>query len=87
MPAVQLQVNSPAVVRSVLMGGESIALLSVLQIRGEVASGLLSVLPVAMQGTERPIGLMQRRDGLASSVLLALLAELRAVSAAAVAGS
>lgn len=87
VPPVGLQVNSPAVVRSVLMAGDPIALLSALQIRGEVASGQLSMLPVTVKGTERSIGLMQRKDGLASPVLLALLDELRGVSAPAAAGS
>ena len=81
VPPVDLQVNSPAVVRSVLMAGDSVALLSALQIRGEVSSGLLTLLPVPLQGTERPIGLMLRRDGLASPALQAMLAELRTVAA------
>ena len=81
VPPVDLQVNSPAVVRSVLMAGDSVALLSALQIRGEVSSGLLTLLPVPLQGTERPIGLMLRRDGLASPALQTLLAELRTVAA------
>ena len=83
VPAVSLQVNSPAVVRSVLLGGDQIALLSALQIGAEVRSGLLTVLPVAMRGTERPIGLMLRRDGLASPALRALLGALRQVAAGA----
>jgi LysR family transcriptional regulator of gallate degradation len=82
VPPVGLQVNSPAVVRSVLMASDAVALVSPLQIRGEVASGLLTVLPVPVQHTERAIGLMQRRDGLASPVLQALVAALRAVAAA-----
>lgn len=86
-PAVGLQVNSPAVARSVLMAGDQVALLSALQIQGELHSGLLTVLPVPLQGTERPIGVMRRRDGLPSPVLLALLVELRAVAVHATARS
>ncbi len=84
VPAVAMQANSPAVVRSVLMAGDAVALLSALQIRAEVQSGLLAVLPVPLQGTERPIGLMQRQGGLASPVLQALLQALRDVTAQAV---
>jgi len=82
-PVVSLQANSPAVVRSVLMAGDAVALLSALQIQAEVGSGLLTLLPVQVQGTERAIGLMLRQDGLASPALRALLIELRAVAAAA----
>jgi LysR family transcriptional regulator of gallate degradation len=83
VPAVGLQANSPAVVRSVLCAGEHVALLSPLQIRAELASGLLCVLPVPLQGTGRPIGITQRRHGLASPASRALLRELQAVAAAA----
>ena len=86
VPPVDLQVNSPAVVRSVLMAGNAVALLSALQIRAELGSGLLTLLPVPLQGTERPIGLMLRRDGLPSAALQALLAELRTVAAQAMDG-
>ncbi len=79
-PAVSVQVNSPAVVRSVLCAGEHVALLSPLQIRAEVAAGLLCVLPVPVQGTERPIGIAQRRDGLASAASRALVRELETIA-------
>ena len=78
-PPVQLQANSPALVRSVLMAGDAVALLSPLQIRAELASGLLVLLPVAVRGTERGIGVTQRRDGLPSAAALALLQQLQAV--------
>lgn len=87
VPLVGLQANSPTVIRSVLMDGNQIALLSALQVQGELRSGLLTVLPVPLQGTERPIGVMCRRDGLPSPVLLSLLEELRAVAHIAIGGS
>lgn len=87
VPAVALQVNSPAVVRSVLMSGDHVALLSALQIRAEVDSQLLSVVPAPVQGTERPIGTMMRRDGLASPALRGMLLALQAEAARVLAGS
>lgn len=81
MPVVRLQANSPAVLRSVLLGGDSVALVSTLQIRAELESGLLALLPVRVLGTERPIGVAQRRGGLASPAAAALLNQLRAVAA------
>jgi LysR family transcriptional regulator of gallate degradation len=80
VPAVGLQVNSPAVVRSVLMAGDQVALLSPLQIRGEVSAGQLVLLPVPVRGTQRAIGITQRRDGLASLACQTLVAELRTVA-------
>jgi LysR family transcriptional regulator of gallate degradation len=76
-PRVDLQANSPPVVRSVLMGSDHVAMVSMLQIRAEVASGLLAVVPVAVSGTERSIGAMLRRDTQLSSVADAALAALR----------
>lgn len=82
-PPVMLQVNAPAVVRSVLMSSDAVAMLSPLQIRAELDSGLLALLPVPVQGTERAIGVTQRRDGLPSPACLRLLDELQAVAAVA----
>ncbi|MDP1533694.1 MAG: LysR substrate-binding domain-containing protein, partial [Rubrivivax sp.] len=81
VPPVSLQVNSPAVVRALLLASDAVALLSPLQVRGEVGAGQLRVLPVAVQRTERAIGLMLRRDGLPSPALRALLMELQVVAA------
>ncbi|HSW03874.1 LysR family transcriptional regulator [Aquabacterium sp.] len=80
VPVVALQANSPAVVRSVLMSGDHVAMLSPLQIRAELASGLLKLLPVVVAGTQRSIGVMQRRDSLPSAAVSSLLAELRALA-------
>lgn len=81
VPAVSLQTNCPAVLRSVLLAGEAVALLSPWQVQGELASGLLTALPLPLPHSERSIGLMQRRDGLASPTIERLIAELRAVVA------
>ncbi len=80
-PEVGLQVNSPSVVRSMLLAGNQVALVSPLQIRAEVAAGVLILLPVPVTGTERAIGITQRRGGLPSPTCNALVRELRAVAA------
>jgi LysR family transcriptional regulator of gallate degradation len=79
-PEVGLQVNSPSVVRSMLLAGNHVALVSPLQIRAELAAGVLILLPVPVTGTERAIGITQRRGGLASPTSNALVRELRAVA-------
>lgn len=79
-PPVLLQANAPAVVRSMLLAGDQLALLSPLQIQAELRSGLLAMLPLALPGTEREIGLTLRRDGAPSSACTALLEALRAVA-------
>jgi LysR family transcriptional regulator of gallate degradation len=81
VPRVDLQANSPPVVRSVLMGSDHIAMVSTLQIRAEVASGLLAVVPVAVSGTERSIGAMLRRDSQLSAAVDAAFAALRDAAA------
>lgn len=81
-PLPALQSHSTAVVRSVLMAGDHLTLISPLQIRADLESGLLAILPLALQGVERHIGVTQRRDGLPSSASAALLQELRAVGQA-----
>ena len=80
-PTVGLQANSPSVVRAVLLGGDHVALVSPLQIRAELAVGALVALPLAVQGTERSIGITQRHGALASAACLALLGVLRDVGA------
>jgi LysR family transcriptional regulator of gallate degradation len=81
VPRVDLQANSPPVVRSVLMGSDHIAMVSTLQIRAEVASALLAVVPVAVSGTERSIGAMLRRDAQLSAAVDAAFAALRDAAA------
>jgi LysR family transcriptional regulator of gallate degradation len=81
VPRVDLQANSPPVVRSVLMGSDHVAMVSMLQIRAEVASGLLAVVPVAVSGTERSIGAMLRRDAQLSAAVDAAFAALRDAAA------
>jgi LysR family transcriptional regulator of gallate degradation len=81
VPRVDLQANSPPVVRSVLMGSDHVAMVSTLQIRAEVASGLLAVVPVSVSGTERSIGAMLRRDSQLSVAVDAAFAALRDAAA------
>jgi len=83
---VVLQANSPAVVRSVLMAGDAVAMLSPLQIRAELASGLLVLPAVPVRGSERAVGVTLRRDGMPSPASLRLQAALQAVAAGVVQG-
>lgn len=80
VPPVVLQANSPAVVRSVLMAGNAVAMLSPLQIHAELASGLLALPAVPVRGSERAVGVTLRRDGMPSPACLRLLAALQAVA-------
>lgn len=77
VPHVHLHANSPPIVRSVMLSGDHVAMVSMLQIRAEVASGLLAVLPVTVSGTERAIGATLRRGGQLSAAAEALLEALR----------
>lgn len=83
-PRVDLMTHSTSIVRSVLRSSDHVALLSPLQVRAELDDGVLCELPLRLPGTERAIGITLRRDGQPSSACVRLLAELRAVAAAAV---
>jgi LysR family transcriptional regulator of gallate degradation len=80
LPPLVLQTHSTPVLRALLQGGDAVALLSPWQVHGELAAGRLLALPLPLQGTERAIGLMQRRDGLASGAVQRLLEALRRVA-------
>lgn len=84
-PAVSLQAHSTAVVRSALLMGDHVALVSPLQVRAEVDAGLLVHACGPIVGTERAIGITQRRDALASSACDHVLAALRQAAAEATA--
>jgi LysR family transcriptional regulator of gallate degradation len=80
-PAVTLRAHSTAIVRSVLLAGDHVALLSPLHVHAEVRSGLLAYASAPLPGSERTIGITQRRDALASSACADVLAALRRVAA------
>lgn len=80
-PAVTLRAHSTAVVRSVLLAGDHVALLSPLHVHAEVQAGLLACASAPLPGSERAIGITQRRDALASSACADVLAALRRVAA------
>ena len=80
-PAVTLRAHSTAVVRSVLLAGDHVALLSPLHVHAEVQAGLLACASAPLPGSERAIGITQRRDALASSACAEVLAALRRVAA------
>lgn len=81
VPPVRLQANSPSILRSVLQGSDAVALVSPLQVHAELANGQLAALPLILAGTERAIGVSQRRGAMASPAGGALLNELQAVAA------
>jgi LysR family transcriptional regulator of gallate degradation len=77
MPAIRLEVHNPMVVRSILLKSDYLALLSPLQVRSEIMAGQLTVLPIALKGTQRRIGLTLRDDASPSPGMKALLHALR----------
>jgi LysR family transcriptional regulator, regulator for genes of the gallate degradation pathway len=84
LPAVALRAHSTAVVRSVLLAGDHVALVSPLQVHAEVQAGLLACASAPLPGSERPIGITQRRDALASSACSGVLVALRQVASEAI---
>lgn len=82
LPPVRLEVHNPMAVRSILLTSDYLALLSPHQIRADIASGQLAVLPIALRGTQRTIGLTLRRDGSPSPGVKALREALRLAAGA-----
>ena len=80
LPTARLQVNSPALVRTLLLGSDRLALLSPLQIEAELRSGQLAVVPLPGLHASRTIGASTRLGGCLSPAVLALLDELRTVA-------
>ncbi len=80
-PQSRLQVNSPALVRTLLLAGDRLALVSPLQIAAELRSGELAVVPLGRPPTLRTIGVTTRQGARLSPAVQAVCAELRAVAA------
>jgi LysR family transcriptional regulator, regulator for genes of the gallate degradation pathway len=79
-PAVPLRTHSTGVTRSVLLAGDHVALVSPLQVHAEVQAGLLVYASAPIPGSERAIGITQRRDALASAACTEFLSTLRLVA-------
>ena len=79
-PEAQLQVNSPSVVRSLLLDSDRLALLSPLQVDAELRTGQLVQVPLPLRDASRAIGVATRRDGSLSPGTAALLDELRTLA-------
>ena len=81
-PAARLQGNSPAIVRSLLLSSDRLALLSVRQVQHELQQRILKVVPVDVRHTERRIGLATLRDSVPSPGMTVLLCALRDLAGA-----
>jgi LysR family transcriptional regulator of gallate degradation len=79
-PVAQLEVNSPSIVRTLLLSSERLALLSPRQVQQELRQGILAVVPVEVKLARRTIGIARLRNSEPSPGMLALLEALRAVS-------
>lgn len=76
-PPARLEIHNPMAVRSILLKSDHLALLSTHQVRSEIATGQLTVLPITLKGTQRTIGMTLRREGSPSPGAKALRDELR----------
>jgi LysR family transcriptional regulator of gallate degradation len=76
-PRIQLEVNSPSIVRGLLLSGDRLALLSPRQVQQELRQGILAVVPVEVTQTRRTIGIATLRSSEPSPGLIALIDSLR----------
>ncbi len=81
LPAHQLQANSPSITRALVIQTGRLALTSRGQVLADDDTGQLRVVPLALPGTSRSIGITMRSLGEPSPDLRVLLKELRAVAA------
>ncbi|WP_331068312.1 LysR family transcriptional regulator [Steroidobacter sp.] len=80
VPKNAIESNALVALRGLLMESDRLSILSRNQIHYEELHGMLSVLPIDMRGSERPIGITTRADAKRSVGLDALMRHLRAVS-------
>lgn len=80
-PLTQLEVNSPSIVRTLLLSSDRLALVSHRQIHHELRQGILAILPVAVKLARRTIGIARLRNTEPSPGMLALLDALREIAA------
>jgi len=76
-----IETDSVVAVRTLLMNGERVAILSRHQVHHEVEAGTLTILPVRIECTNRQVGLTMRADYVPTPLAAALLDELRGVAA------
>jgi LysR family transcriptional regulator of gallate degradation len=79
-PQAQLEVNSPSIVRALLLSGERLALVSPRQIQQELRQGILAVLPVEVTRSRRTIGIARLRNSQPSPGMVVLMDALREIS-------
>lgn len=82
LPAGALRANSPGFTRATIAGTDRLALASRGPASLEERAGRLRIVPVALPGTRRPIGLTVRAIGEPSPELAALIARLREAASA-----
>lgn len=80
-PQQVIESDSTVAVRTLLMSGDKLALLSRHQVHHEVGWGFLKILPVRLKSVLRPVGLTLRSDYAPTPLAEALLKELRTVAA------
>jgi DNA-binding transcriptional LysR family regulator len=79
LPKNAIESNALVALRALLIESDRLSILSRNQIHYEELHGMLSVLPIDMRGSERPIGITTRADAKRSVALNALMQNLRTV--------
>jgi LysR family transcriptional regulator of gallate degradation len=79
-PRAQLEGTSSAVVRGLLLASDRFAFVSPRKVEQELSQGVLAVVPIALQQTERVIGVARLRDSEPSPGMAVFLHHLRVLS-------
>lgn len=83
-PPMALRTHSTTVVRAMLMSTDHVALVSPLQLHSDLLAGRLACASAPLPGTERVIGITQRRGALASTACAEFIAAVRRIAEQAV---
>ncbi|MCM5704675.1 LysR family transcriptional regulator [Larsenimonas salina] len=80
-PKVEIETGNLGMLRSLLQYSQRVAVASLHQLHYEIESGELCVLPIALEGTRRSIGITRRADDVLTPALETIINQLRAFSA------
>ncbi|MNT93925.1 LysR substrate binding domain protein [compost metagenome] len=78
MPVVET--GDLAIIRGLLLHSDMLAVVSAHQLEHEIASGELQILPLGLEDTSRPIGLIYRTNSLPSPAAIAVMEAIRSIT-------
>jgi LysR family transcriptional regulator of gallate degradation len=79
-PVPVVETGDLAIIRGLLLHSDMLAVVSAHQLEHEIASGELQILPLGLEDTSRPIGLIYRTNSLPSPAAIAVMEAIRSIT-------